>query len=159
MDSCNDFSPPCRSAEPVEAKVRGIIARQPFMALLGATVTRVAPGEVEIRMPWRPDLTQHTGALHAGAVTAIVDSACGAAAATMMPDGKEVVSVEFKINLLAPAVGDYLRTVGRVVRSGRTLTVCSGEVWVINGDESRIVAVMQATMMAVTSSISSQPEN
>ena len=94
---------------------------------------------------------QHTGVIHAGVVTSIVDSACGAAAATLMPHGHEAVSVEFKINLVAPASGEYLRAIGRVVRAGRTLTVCSGEVFAVTGDTERIVAVMQATMMAVTS--------
>ena len=94
---------------------------------------------------------QHTGVIHAGVVTSIVDAACGAAAATLMPPGHDAVSVEFKINLVAPASGDYLRAIGRVVRAGRTLTVCSGEVFAVTGDTERIVAVMQATMMAVTS--------
>ena len=121
------------------------------MTLIGARIERVAAGEVEIRMPCRADLMQHTGVIHAGVVTSIVDSACGAAAATLMPPGHEAVSVEFKINLLAPASGEYLRAIGRVLRAGRTLTVCSGEVFAVTGDTERIVAVMQATMMAVTS--------
>ena len=121
------------------------------MTLLGATLERVTPGEVEIRMPCRAELMQHTGVIHAGVVTSIVDSACGAAAATLMPPGHESVSVEFKINLVAPASGEYLRAIGRVVRAGRTLTVCSGEVFAVTGDTERIVAVMQATMMAVAS--------
>ncbi len=134
----------------IEARVRAVFAHQEFMTTLGATLERVVPGEVEIRLPCRADLTQHTGVVHAGVVTAIVDTACGGAAATMMDTGREVVSVEFKINLLAPAVGDYLRAIGRVVRAGRTLTVCSGEVWAVSGNEARVVALMQATMMAVT---------
>jgi uncharacterized protein (TIGR00369 family) len=133
------------------ARVRDTFARQQFMATLGARVVRVESGEVEIVLPCRADLTQHTGVVHAGVVTSIVDSACGGAAATLMPDDREVVSVEFKINLLAPAGGDFLRAIGRVVRAGRTLTVCSGEVWAITGDDARIVAVMQATMMGVPS--------
>ncbi|MES3033961.1 MAG: PaaI family thioesterase [Gemmatimonadota bacterium] len=120
------------------------------MATLGATLERVAPGEVEIRLPFDAGHTQHTGALHAGVVTAIVDSACGFAAATLMPAGRAVVSVEFKVNLLAPAVGDVFRATGKVVRAGRTLTVCSGEVWATRGDATTLVAIMQATMMAVT---------
>ncbi|MBC7843760.1 MAG: PaaI family thioesterase [Gemmatimonadaceae bacterium] len=133
----------------VERRVRAIFDDQPFMTILGATLERVVPGEVEIRLPCRAELTQHTGVMHAGVVTSIVDTACGAAAATVMETERDVVSVEFKINLLAPAVGDYLRAVGRVVRAGRTLTVCSGEVWAVSGDEARVVALMQATMMAV----------
>ena len=134
----------------MDARGRDAVLLQPFMALIGATLERAEAGEVEIRLPCRSDLTQHTGAVHAGVVTAIVDSACGAAAATLMPAGRDIVSVEFKINLLAPASGEYLRAIGRVVRAGRTLTVCSGEVFAVSGAESRIVAILQATMMAVT---------
>ena len=136
----------------IEARVRAIFEHQQFMTTLGATLERVAPGEVEIHLRCRADLTQHTGVIHAGVVTAIVDTACGGAAATMMEQDREVVSVEFKINLMAPAVGDYLRAVGRVVRTGRTLTVCSGEVWAVRGNDERVVALMQATMMAVAPS-------
>ena len=134
----------------MDARGHAAVLRQPFMALIGATLKRVEPGEVEIHLPCRADLTQHTGIVHAGVVTSILDTACGAAAATLMPAGREIVSVEFKINLLAPASGDVLRAVGRVVRAGRTLTVCCGEVFAITDGESRMVAVMQATMMAVT---------
>ncbi len=136
----------------IERRVRAIFDNQQFMTTLGATLERVVPGEVEIRLPCRAELTQHTGVMHAGVVTSIVDSACGGAAATVMEPGREVVSVEFKINLLAPAVGDYLRAVGRVVRAGRTLTVCTGEVWAVSGAEARMVALLQTTMMAVAPS-------
>ena len=134
----------------IESRVRATFSHQEFMNTLGATLVRVVPGEVEIRLPCRADLTQHTGVIHAGVVTAIVDTACAGAAATMMDTDRDVVSVEFKLNLMAPAVGDYLRAIGRVVRAGRTLTVCSGEVWAVSGNEARVVALMQATMMAVT---------
>ena len=133
-----------------EARVRQGFAAQPFMASLGATLARVEPGEVEIHLPVAHGLTQHTGVVHAGAVTAIVDSACGFAAATLMPPEREVVSVEFKLNLLAPASGDHLAAIGRVTRQGRTLTVCTGEVWAVSGLTRQLVAIMQATMMAVT---------
>jgi uncharacterized protein (TIGR00369 family) len=143
----------------MDARGRDAVLRQPFMLLIGATLERAEPGEVEIRLPCRPDLMQHTGVVHAGVVTSIVDTACGAAAATLMPEGRNVVSVEFKINLLAPAAGDFLRAIGRVVRAGRTLIVCSGEVFAVDGETSRIIAMMQATMMAVTTRGSLQPEN
>jgi uncharacterized protein (TIGR00369 family) len=133
-------------------RVREIFDRQPFMATLGASLVRIEPGEVEIHLPCSPVLLQHTGVVHAGAVTAVIDSACGGAAATLMAPDHDVVSVEFKINLLAAATGDYLRAIGKVVRAGRTLTVCSGEVWSVTGDGERIVALMQATMMAVRKS-------
>lgn len=135
-----------------DAYVRDAFAKQSFMATLGATLARVEPGLVEIQLVCQAALTQHTGVVHAGAVTAIVDSACGFAAATMMRDGQDVVSVEFKVNLLAPATGDYLKAIGRVVRAGRTLTVCGGEVWAVRGAESELVALMQATMMGVSPS-------
>ena len=135
----------------MEARVREGFDRQRFMATLGASIVRVMPGEVEIVLPCRAELTQHTGVIHAGAVTAIADTACGFAAATLMDADREVVSVEFKINFLAPAIGDRLRAVGRVVRAGRTLTVCSAEVFAISGAGEKAVAVMQATMMAITS--------
>ncbi len=135
------------------AKVAAALERQPFMATLGVTLQRVTAGEVELRLVCRPALTQHTGAMHAGAVTAIVDSACAAAAVAAAPADREIVSVEFKLNLLAPAVGEYLKAIGRVVRAGRTLTVCSGEVWAVTAQDAVLVAVMQATMMAVPHAI------
>jgi uncharacterized protein (TIGR00369 family) len=130
-----------------EARVREGFARQSFMATLDARLARVAPGEVDIELEPRPDLGQQHGYVHAGAVTAIVDSACGFAARTLMPAESEVVSVEFKVNLLAPAVGALLVARGRVVRAGRTLTVCQGEVVARGDGGERTVAVMQATMM------------
>jgi uncharacterized protein (TIGR00369 family) len=138
--------------ETMEQRIRDGFARQAFMRTIGASLTRVVAGEVEIHLPCSDALTQHMGVLHAGVVTAVVDSACGAAAATLMRPDRDVVSVEFKINLLAPATGDALRAIGRVVRAGRTLTVCAGEVWAVAGADSQIVAVMQATMMAVANS-------
>jgi uncharacterized protein (TIGR00369 family) len=131
------------------ATVASTLERQPFMATLGVTLEHVAAGEVELRLVCSPALLQHTGSMHAGAITAVVDSACGAAAATRAAADRVIVSVEFKVNLLAPAVGDYIKAIGRVVRAGRTLTVCSGEAWAVTGADAVLVAVMQATMMAV----------
>ena len=111
-----------------EARVRASFARQRAMATIGAELTSVAPGEVAIELPYREDLTQQDGFVHAGIVTAIVDSACGYAAFTLMPADAAVLSVEFKVNLLAPAVGERLIARGRVVRAGRTLTICAGDV-------------------------------
>lgn len=119
------------------------------MAAIGASVLSVAPGVVEIELPFRADLCQQDGFLHAGIVTAIVDSACGYAAFTLMPDGARVLSVELKINFLAPAVGDRFIAQGRVARAGRSITVCTGEVVALAGDNERVIALMQATMMAV----------
>jgi len=130
-----------------EARVRASFAKQQFMATLGANLTAVQPGEVSIELPFRADLTQQHGFLHAGVVTSVIDSACGYAALTLMPPDREVLSVEFKVNLMAPAQGAIFQARGRVVRAGRTLTVCAGDLRVV-GSES-VVAMMQATMMAV----------
>ena len=132
-----------------EARVRASFAKQLFMATIGARLERVTAGEVVMALPFRADLTQQHGFLHAGVVTAVVDSACGYAALTVMEPGTAVLSVEFKVNLLAPAEGAELRAIGRVVRSGRTLVVCAGELHAINNERDTVVALMQGTMMAV----------
>ncbi|HEU0077621.1 MAG TPA: PaaI family thioesterase [Longimicrobiaceae bacterium] len=134
-----------------DARVRASFARQAFMATLGARLAAVEPGRVEIELPFRADLAQQHGFLHAGAATAVVDSACGYAALTLMPPAAAVLSVEFKVNLLAPGAGARFRAVGRVVRAGRTLTVCSGELVALRDepDGGVVVAMMQATMIAV----------
>ncbi len=138
-----------------DARVRASFARQAFMATLGARLAAVEPGRVVVELPFRAELGQQHGFLHAGAATAVVDSACGYAALTLMPPGSAVLSVEFKVNLLAPGAGARFRAVGRVVRAGRTLTVCSGELVALpdgadaGADDGVVVALMQATMMAV----------
>ena len=129
-------------------RIRASFARQRLMRTLGAELAAVRRGEVEIALPFRDDLTQQHGYLHAAAVTAIVDSACGYAALTLMEPGVEVLSVEFKVNLLAPAAGERFLAVGRVLRSGRTLTVCSGEVHAVIGASRKLICAMQATMIA-----------
>ncbi len=132
-----------------EARIRASFAKQAFMATLGARLERIAPGEVTIALPFRSDLTQQNGFLHAGVVTSVVDSACGYAALSVMEAGADVLSVEFKVNLLAPAAGTEFLAVGRVVRAGRTLVVCAGELRAIHGAGETVVALMQGTMMAV----------
>jgi uncharacterized protein (TIGR00369 family) len=112
-----------------EQAVRNSFARQGFMDFLGARLTAVSPGEVTIELPTAPHLSQQHGFVHAGATTAVVDSACGYATLTLLPPGSEVVTVEFKMNLLAPAVGVKMVAIGRVVRPGRTLTVCQGDLF------------------------------
>ena len=130
-----------------ERRVRESFVRQKFMATLGATLDGVWPGEVHIGFTHREELTQQHGYLHAGVLASVADSACGYAALSLMEPGTGVLSVEFKINMLAPAAGTRFVAIGRVVRSGRTITVCTGEV---RGEESASpVAMMQATMMAV----------
>lgn len=132
-----------------EARVRSSFAQQKLMETIGATLAEIMPGEVSIELPFRVDLTQQHGYLHAGVVTSVVDSACGYAALTLMPEGAEVVSVEFKINLVAPAVGKRLIARGRVLRAGRSITVCAGDAYAVSGDEKKLVATMLATMMIV----------
>jgi uncharacterized protein (TIGR00369 family) len=132
-----------------EARVRASFERQRAMATIGARLVRVEPGEVEIELPFREDLTQQHGFLHAGIVTTLVDSACGYAALSVMDKESAVLSVEYKVNLLAPAVGERMRAVGRVIKSGRTLVVCTGEVIAVAGASESVVTLMQATMMAV----------
>ena len=116
------------------------------MRTLGATLERVAPGEVDLALPFRADLTQQHGFLHAGVVTAVVDSACGYAALSLMEPGAAVLSVEFKVQLLAPARGARFLALGRVVRAGRTLTVVAGE---LRAEDGKPVALLNGTMMAV----------
>ena len=130
-------------------RVAESFSRQTVMALFNASLVRVEPGAVDIQLPFRADLCQQHGFLHAGVVTAIADSACGYAALTLMPAGSGVLSVEFKINLLAPAAGERFLARGRVVRAGRTVTVCTGEVVARLDAGEKPVALMQATMMAI----------
>jgi uncharacterized protein (TIGR00369 family) len=110
---------------------------------------RLPPGLVEIEVPFSEALTQQHGHFHGGVTTSIADSACGYAAYTLMPPGSEVLSVEFKINLFAPARGDRLVARGRVIRSGRTITVCQGEVYAAGPGGEVHCATMVATMMRV----------
>jgi uncharacterized protein (TIGR00369 family) len=135
-----------------ENRVRSSFARQEAMRTFGVTLERVAPGEVDLTLPFRADLTQQHGFLHAGIVTAVVDSACGYAALSLMEPGAAVLSVEFKVHLLAPARGAWFRALGRVVRAGRTLTVVSGELRAGAHDpagDGELVALLTGTMMAV----------
>jgi uncharacterized protein (TIGR00369 family) len=117
------------------------------MATLGARLVSVSPGDVVIELPWRDELGQQHGVLHAGAVAAVADSACGYAALSLMPEGAAVMSVEFKVNLLAPGRGDRFVAHGRVRRAGRTLTICEGSVRAFDRENEREVAIMTATMI------------
>jgi uncharacterized protein (TIGR00369 family) len=132
-----------------EPRVRASFARQRIMETIGAVLTRVDPGAVEIALPYRVDLTQQHGFIHAGIVATILDSACGYAAFSLMPADVAVLTVEYKINLLRPAKGDRLAARARVVRSGKTLTVCAGDVISQTGSTENVVATMLATVMAV----------
>jgi len=131
------------------ARVRQSFARQPFLAALGARVTRVEPGEVDIELLFRDDLTQQHGFLHAGVVTTLADNAAGYASLTLMPAGAAVLTAELKLNLLAPSKGERFVARGRVVKPGRTLFVAGGDVFAIDGGAERHVATMLATMAVV----------
>jgi uncharacterized protein (TIGR00369 family) len=133
----------------VEARIRASFERQQLMATIGARLVRVSSGEVDIEAPFADGLTQQHGFLHAGVVTALVDTACGYSALSVAPPDAEVLTVEFKVNFLAPAKGERFVARGRVLRSGRTITVCSGEVVAITGSEEKQVAVMLATIITV----------
>ena len=132
------------------ARVRYGFSLQNLMSTIDARMTEVLPGEVHIELPFNTKLTQQHGYIHAGLITSIVDSACGFAAYTLMPGSSGVLTVEYKVNFLSPAKGDKFLAVGRVIKPGRTLTICNGEVSAIDGDAHRLVALMQATMMAVS---------
>jgi uncharacterized protein (TIGR00369 family) len=132
-----------------EARTRHGFSLQQLMATIGARMAKVVPGEVHIEMPFNPAWTQQHGYIHAGVITSIVDSACGFAAYTLMPAGSGVLTVEYKVNFLSPARGELFTGVGRVIKPGRTLTVCNGEVMALEKGEQRLIATMQATMMAV----------
>lgn len=137
-------------ASEMRARVQASFDRQGLMTLLGATLTEVAPGTVQITLPRRPEVSQQHGYVHAGATSAIADSAGGYAALTLMPATSEVLTVEYKINLVAPASGERLVAVGTVLRPGRTLTVCRLEVFsVLDGDRT-LVATGQQTLISVT---------
>ena len=123
--------------------------RQGFLQTIGARLTKVAAGEIEIELETDSKLTQQQGYVHGAVVAAIGDTACGYAALTMMPEDSEVVSVEYKINFMAPAKGEKLIARGRVNKSGRTLSVCSGDVFAVNDGTEKIVATILATMMSV----------
>jgi uncharacterized protein (TIGR00369 family) len=125
-------------------------AQQPIMNLIGASLSLVEPGVVEITLPYRADLAQQHGYLHAGVVTTIADSACGYAAFSLMPAGAEVLSVEFKVNLLRPAQGVSFMARAEVIKAGRTLTVVRADIFGIDQNAGKeLVATMQGTMFCV----------
>jgi len=131
-----------------ESRVRSSFDRQEVNRTIGARLVKVAPGEVHIELPVRDDLTQQHGYIHAGITTTVVDSACGYAALTLMPEPMEVLTIEYKVNFLSPARGEKILAIGKVVKPGRTVTVCSGEAWAYGGGGRKQVAAMQATMIA-----------
>lgn len=133
----------------VTARIEDSFNRQGLMRLLGARLEHVGPGRVHVVLPHRPEVTQQHGYVHAGATSAIADSAGGYAALTLFPEGTEVLTVEYKINLLAPAAGDHLEAVGQVRKAGRTLSVCQLDVFGVRDGERTLVATGQQTLIRV----------
>ena len=132
-----------------ESRVRASFEKQTIMRTIGATLEEVAPGRVSIRLPFREDLTQQHGFLHAGAIATVADSACGYAALTLMPADAAVLSIEFKVNMLAPAKGDAIIARAEVIRAGKTIVACRADVCAVSAGDEKLVAAMQGTMMTV----------
>lgn len=132
-----------------ESRVRANFAKQGMLTTLGGSIGLVRPGEVHLLAPFDARFTQQDGFLHAGVVTTLMDSACGYAAFSLMPADSRVLSVEFKVNLLAPARGERYRAEGRVIKHGRTLTVCEGKLFSIEKEQETLCAIMQATMICI----------
>lgn len=133
-----------------EQRVRDSFAKQGAMGTLGAQLLHIAPGAVDIDLAWHERLTQQHGFLHAGMVSAALDSACGYAALTLMVPEAAVLTIEFKINLLAPAQGERFRMEGRVLKPGRTITVSEGRAFAMAAGKEKLIATMSCTLMAVT---------
>ena len=132
-----------------EKRVRESFARQAAMALIGATLTRVEPGRCEIELPVREELTQQHKFVHGGVVGMIADSAGGYSAFTLMPPGAGVLTVEFKINMLAPAKGERLIARGEVLKPGRTLSIVRADVWALEAGRETLIAAIQQTLMVM----------
>lgn len=133
-----------------EAAARSSFDRQAMMVTLGMSADRIAPGTIDLSMPFDARFTQQHGFLHAGAIAAGLDTACGFAAFTLMPADAGVLTVEFKLNLLSPGRGERFRFEGRVVKPGRTLVFTDAAAHAVQDGDERLIATMTATMMAVT---------
>ena len=131
-------------------RVRASFAKQGAMHTIGARLADIAPGRVVIELDWQQGLTQQHGSLHAGMVPTALDSACGYAASTLMPAEAGVLTIEYKINLLAPAQGSRFRMEGSVVKPGRTISVTEGRAWAIEDGREKLIATMGATLMTIS---------
>src|SRR6516164_947186 len=150
MRSSETVRTPFAPANPdYAARVRSSFDRQGAMRLIGARLAEVSPGCCAIELPYREDLTQQHGYVHAGIVSAIADSAGGYAGFTLFPADSSVLTVEYKVNLLAPAAGERLVAVGEVVKQGRTLAITRGEVYAEDGERRTLCAIMQQTLMVM----------
>ena len=130
-------------------RVEDSFALQGVMQTLGARLEKLEPGAVDIGLAWDRSLTQQHGFLHAGVVSTALDSACGYAAFSLMPEDAAVLTIEFKINLLAPAKGERFRMEGRVLKPGRTITVCEGRAYALQDQKEALIATMNCTLMTV----------
>jgi uncharacterized protein (TIGR00369 family) len=142
----NTFQP---SDPNFESRIRISFGKQDVMKTIGAELVKVMPGEVHIDFSYKESLTQQNGYIHAGIVTSVVDNACGYAAYTLMPAESDVLTIEYKVNFMSPAKGDRFKGIGRVVKPGRTVTVCSGDVIAVDEGKEKIIATMLATMISV----------
>ena len=150
----DDITPQQQADPAVRARIQDSFDRQGLMRHLGARLAHIGPGRVHIVLPSRPEVSQQHGYVHAGATSAIADSAGGYAALTLFPSDSDVLTVEYKINLVAPASGDHLEAVGTVRRSGRTLTVCHLDVFGVTDGERSLVATGQQTLIRVDATAS-----
>lgn len=132
-----------------ENRIRSSFGRQGLIHTLRGKIAYLGPGELHIEAPFDKRFTQQDGFLHAGIVTTLMDSACGYAAYTLMPADSRVLSVEFKVNFLNPAQGERFRAEGRVVKSGRTISVCEGKLFALQNGQETLAAMMQATMICI----------
>jgi uncharacterized protein (TIGR00369 family) len=138
--------------ESFEKRVRDSFSRQLFMNTLAAEMILVGRGRVEIRFPFGSKLTQQDGFVHAGALASIMDSACGYAALSVAPEEAEVLSVEFKVTLLSPGVGESFVARASVKRAGKRLAVCTADAFAVSGGEEKLIATMLATIMNIVHS-------
>jgi len=132
-----------------EERVRTSFLRQGLINTLGGNITFLGPGELHLEAPFDERFTQQDGFLHAGIITTLMDSACGYAAYTLMPANSRVLTVEFKVNFLNPARGERFRAEGRVLKSGRTISVCEGKLYALENGQGSLAAMMQATMICL----------
>lgn len=133
-----------------EKKVRESFAQQGLMTTLGAELSSVSKGAVEIRIPFDRRLSQQHDFVHAGAIASILDSSCGYAALSVAPPDADVLSIEFKVNLLSPAVGEWFVARGVVKRAGKKITVCAADAFAVRGKDEKLIATMLATIMNLT---------
>ena len=146
MTAMSSFSPKNPEFRTIAADTFG---RQQAMRTLGISIARLEPGEVDLAMDYSTALTQQNGFVHAGIITAGLDTACGIAAFTLMPAGSDILTVEFKTNLLAPASGERFLFRAMVVKPGRTLTFCEARAFALRDGREHLIATMTGTLMAM----------